>query len=407
MPLLQDFLGLFNNGQSPYQTDEYGQVQGSGLLNSFGKGLQNNSDSLMQFGLGMLGGKDISEGFQNAAQGYARGSLLDRQRTIDLRNQMQAAARKKAAEEFAKSNPSLAPYAGLMTEDPEFAQKMAAEKFKTENRDPLDDALKRAQIASYEARAQGRDASFGMNGQIVTRINPETGKEEQAFVQLGSNGQLKVNPVPDGWNLANGVEKVDRGTHWDIIDKRTGEVLRQDPKDLAGAARDKASGAAVGGAVGQAAATLPAMEDSATQALRQIEEVRNHPGKARGTGGSSLLNAVPGTSGYDFRNRVQQLQAGAFLKAYESLRGTGAIANTEGEKATAAITRLNEATSEKEFDAALNDLENVIKVGIQKARNMAKGNLQPGGPRYDDAPASPPANGGGNRVRYDANGNRL
>lgn len=129
MPLLQDFLGMFNNGQSPYQTDEYGQVSSPGLLGSFGKGLQNNSDSLMQFGLGMLGGKDISEGFQNAAQGYARGSLLDRQRTIDLRNQMQAAARKKAAEEFAKSNPSMAPYANLMAENPEMAGQFALKQW--------------------------------------------------------------------------------------------------------------------------------------------------------------------------------------------------------------------------------------------------------------------------------------
>jgi hypothetical protein len=50
------------------------------------------------------------------------------------------------------------------------------------------------------------------------------------------------------------------------------------------------------------------------------------------------------------------------------LRGGGQIANEEGKKATAAITRMNLAQNEKEFVEAAREFQDVIKTGVKNAR---------------------------------------
>ena len=96
------------------------------------------------------------------------------------------------------------------------------------------------------------------------------------------------------------------------------------------------------------------------QYLAYIDEVRNHPGKGQGTGFSSYGNWIPGTSGKDFQNRVDQLKSGAFLSAIDELRGMGSLSNAEGQTATAAITRMDTATCQGEFNAALADFEEIV-----------------------------------------------
>jgi hypothetical protein len=128
----------------------------------------------------------------------------------------------------------------------------------------------------------------------------------------------------------------------------------------------------------------------ADQTLKYIDEVRNHPGLGAGTGLSSVFNVVPGTPGYDFQNRTKQLTSGAFLTAIDQLRGMGALSNTEGQTATAAITRMDTATSKDEYLAALSDYESIVKQG----RDRAAGRLG-----KDAAPSAPstgtPSAGGG------------
>lgn len=124
---------------------------------------------------------------------------------------------------------------------------------------------------------------------------------------------------------------------------------------------------AMGEAAGSAAAAAPAEVAAADETLRFIDEVRNHPGIDMGTGASSVLNVVPGTSGYDFQNRVNQLLSGGFLTAIDQLRGMGALSNAEGQTATRAISRMDTATSKEEFLAALADYERVVKEGRKRA----------------------------------------
>lgn len=80
-------------------------------------------------------------------------------------------------------------------------------------------------------------------------------------------------------------------------------------------------------------------------------ESKDMPGMPRVVSGS------PAASG---RAKVQQAKGQVFLEAYESLRGAGALTNQEGAKGEQAKARLDTAQSEKDFEAALDELEEVI-----------------------------------------------
>lgn len=121
----------------------------------------------------------------------------------------------------------------------------------------------------------------------------------------------------------------------------------------------------------------PAEINSAEDTLRYIQELREHPGRKAGTGASSWMSMIPGTSAKDFGVRVAQLEGGAFLTAIGEMQGMGALSNQEGQTAKAAIARLNTATTEEGFMAALDDYERIIKRGRDRAMKRI---------RVEDAP---------------------
>lgn len=95
-----------------------------------------------------------------------------------------------------------------------------------------------------------------------------------------------------------------------------------------------------------------------------IDKALNHPGRKTATGLSGTIdprNYMAGTDAKDFQVVLDQLGGAAFLQAFESLRGGGAITEIEGKKATDAMARLNRAQSDKEFEVALSDLRQIMK----------------------------------------------
>jgi len=124
---------------------------------------------------------------------------------------------------------------------------------------------------------------------------------------------------------------------------------------------------AIGEQRGAAIAGAPVDVATADTTLQLIESVRQDPGLDVGTGATSVANIVPGTPGYDFQNRVNQLLSGGFLTAIDQLRGMGALSNSEGQTATRAISRMDTATSKNAFLDALSDYENVVRVGRERA----------------------------------------
>lgn len=188
--------------------------------------------------------------------------------------------------------------------------------------------------------------------------------------QMLKSGGIKEVPLPEGGKWAPGVGMLDTGTGYVQYDKRTG-TLSGDvvQKNL----REAESLKEQGQVEGQAKAGAPGDIAAADLALGKINELRSDPNRAMGTGASSVFNRIPATPGYDFQTKVDEVTSGAFLTAIQQMRGLGQLSNAEGQTAKAAVTRMNTATSEQEFLDALNDYEEVVMKGRERAVRRLNG----------------------------------
>lgn len=214
--------------------------------------------------------------------------------------------------------------------------------------DPMAQAeleLKRAQVAKMQREAQGGAES------TEYALMPQYAQDDQGnFVPWvpGKSGTPKVIDLPPGLKALA-------------------------PADTA---FQRAYGKEKGEAVGTAQIDLPRQVDNAGLALQTIDAIRKHPGRGAGTGMTAPLGMVPGTKARGFANLVDQAKGQVFLEAFNSLRGGGQITEAEGAKATQALARLDRYQGEADFNAALSDLEDVIKAGLSRAQVKANGGVQ-------------------------------
>jgi len=95
---------------------------------------------------------------------------------------------------------------------------------------------------------------------------------------------------------------------------------------------------------------------------------RPHPGFEGVVGmGIPGIRFIPGTQAASFDALFRQAEGGAFLQAYESLRGTGQITEIEGTKATSALTRMERSQTEVEFVKAAREFADVIRGAVARA----------------------------------------
>jgi len=182
-------------------------------------------------------------------------------------------------------------------------------------------------------------------------------------------------------------EKGKFGAEMGLKQKQFGlEQYKASPEYVAGIEGIKAGATAKAKAQVAAKADLPNMEASVQDAITNIDALvgeRNaqgkllkgsapHPGFQTAVGaGFPGARLIPGTNAADFNARLEQLQGGAFLQAYNTLRGGGQITEIEGKKATAAVTRMSTAQSEKEFIKAAEEFKGVLKRGLENSRKNA------------------------------------
>ena len=115
--------------------------------------------------------------------------------------------------------------------------------------------------------------------------------------------------------------------------------------------------------------------DGAQTKLDLINRIRTSPALDSVTGlvqGSVDPRAL-GQDGADLAALIDQLRSQAFLQAFESLRGGGAITEIEGQKATDAIANLSRVQSKEAFLAQLATLENTLLRGINNAYAKSSG----------------------------------
>lgn len=315
--------------------------------------LGQNSNALLAASAGLLGGRTANEQASMGLQGFAgaRQAAQSQNKTIAFLKQI---------------NPELAQAveAGALSPLDAYKSHLEAQKPKKSNLVNAGGSLYNADTGEWISppEGSGTDAEYG--------LAPVWGKDANGNTvlgQLAKNGTFQQTQLPDGFTPTPGISNSDLGTSIITRNNRTGEVISQTPKDLAGAEREKE----LGTQLGKNQATLPATLAKAENMLKTIEDVKNDPYRQQGTGASSIFNAIPATGGYDFANKVGQLKGQAFLEAFNSLKGGGAITEIEGLKAEQAIARLDTAQSEEAFSSALNDLESVVRAGMDRARLMA------------------------------------
>lgn len=148
--------------------------------------------------------------------------------------------------------------------------------------------------------------------------------------------------------------------------------LGNDPANTAAVANAKATGTAVGKSATGAAIGLIDAEPLATVQLRQLDQLLNHPGLSGAVGvGLPYASKIPGSKEADFVALYEQVTGGAFLQAFNGLRGGGQITEAEGNKATAALLRAKTTQSEPEFKAAVKEYAEIIKIGLERLRKKA------------------------------------
>ena len=163
---------------------------------------------------------------------------------------------------------------------------------------------------------------------------------------------------------------------------------KKDPVFQQTMAKAKATGEAI--AKGEIAAkqALPGVIANATVALNVIDDMIGkqavkdasgkviqaatapHPGfkDAVGATWKPGFRFIPGTNASDFQSYQDQIEGAAFLSAFESLKGGGAISEKEGAKATAAKLRMKLAQSETEYVKAAREFQEVVRTGVENAR---------------------------------------
>lgn len=133
-----------------------------------------------------------------------------------------------------------------------------------------------------------------------------------------------------------------------------------------------AEAATRGKAVAEADLAAPADISSAETTLNYITSLRDHPGRAAGSGASSWMGSIPGTDAREFQIEVERLKAGAFLTAIDQLKGMGALSNAEGQTATAAVAALDPNGTEEGFLKRLAEYEEIVNRGLERARKRLK-----------------------------------
>lgn len=122
---------------------------------------------------------------------------------------------------------------------------------------------------------------------------------------------------------------------------------------------------------------LPTIEQNAKNAFQAAQQLLKHPGFTAATGlpnpfkgGFGVLN-VPGTPAGDYGVALKSAVAEAFLPAFESLKGAGAISEFESKSALAGLANLGTGMSEAQMKREVQRYVDKIAQGVQNARKQA------------------------------------
>jgi len=350
---LDELPGRIGTAVSPYgfAPPQPGMVQGNPAA---GAGMQFIGDMGMQM---LANSRANPMEALGQAYGKARESARDRSKDAAVMKSMldQAEQEKQKREEERQRKAQLEQYISTLPPEQQALARMFPEK-----------------VAGAQIEQQFAPPGGGTEAGLNLVYWKDKDNKLHAGQLLKSGGMQEV-PPPNGGDWAPALSMQNLGTSVAGVNTRTGEQVTSMPIDN----RGKASQTEQGQVEGQAIAGAPGDIAAADLALDKINELRSDPNRAIGTGKSAIFNNIPASPGYDFQTKVDEVTSGAFLTAIQQMRGLGQLSNAEGQTAKAAVTRMNTATSEEEFLDALNDYEEIVMQGRQRAVQRLNGGQAP------------------------------
>jgi hypothetical protein len=233
----------------------------------------------------------------------------------------------------------------------------------------LQDAELRGQITNEQAKQQW----------VQVAAMPVE-QRKQYFLQMGSTAQKRLETM-----TLSEFQKQDLGLKRERLAKDT------DPTLQANLASAKEYGQTLGKNKAVAEQALPGAIQTAEEGIRLIDEMvgkpeikdasgkviqkatKPHPGFSSYVGATLVpgMRFMEGSDAASYEVRQKQIEGKAFLEAFNALKGGGSITEKEGEKATAAIMRMNKASNEKEYVAAARELQGILRTGMDRSRAKA------------------------------------
>ena len=377
---------------APPMADPYQKPQPRGGFLGLLDGLQSGvSSPLFQSGAAMYSaasqGKDIGTGFLMGGEAAGRASQQQMQQT-KMRREMDIEQRQQQMWDDMTGG-KVPPWAtGLPQGTLELARALgpvAGPKLVSEM------VVKQASANQYGKQGtivQGGDGKFysvQFSERGERKIEPlEIGGAPTApgVAQPGAAGQA-VPPVPGAQpqgpvslSPSRGVSAV--GSQ--LINNATGQPVR----DVGASLADKQAQEEIGAARGKAQVNLPNVESLAKRITKQIEGVENDPNLPNITGWRAKLpTLIP--ENITTEEKTKQLSGAAFLQAFESLKGAGAITEVEGEKATSSLARLSNLKQDTEgYRQALKEFKAEVQNLVALARRKASGGPSAVGSKPED-----------------------
>ena len=203
----------------------------------------------------------------------------------------------------------------------------------------------------------------------------------------------------EGWTDAKG--------NFTPYPKEPKEPLTAD--EIAAGIEARATAGVVGKEAGKALVALPGAKTQVARSLNLVDSILNHKGLSAVVGAPNPFKGgfgfaqLPGSDAASFASQLKQLEGQAFLEAFNTLRGAGAISEKEGEAATQAYANLSKSQSEVQFKKNVAEIRNILTSGYANLEQIAKGSagLNPS----SNAPAAPETKTLANGVTYEKRGN--
>ena len=232
----------------------------------------------------------------------------------------------------------------------------------------------RGDISDMEVAAP---LQFQSTGKQLLGLDAYTGMPQTQYEQTTSpyqDQQLAQSARHHADSM--GMQRANLGLQQQNADfNRQMQMLGIDPEFQAMKAGMIAKARSGGTIQAQAESNLPGAITQATQSIQVAEDLLNHPGFDNSVGMKSPYGAVksfiPGTDEADWKSRFEQVDAKKFLGGIEYMRGFGQLTEKEGTAAANAYSRMNRATSQKEFIAAAREFQQSMQQGVDKIAAQA------------------------------------